>query len=575
MITISHDIFEASAELNLESFSFCPTHLDGLKEWVANLSLNYLGTSSKQLFIALKEIASLQCTEIERIDYLQTIHSPLLQVLNSIEQHISPQGALNTDRNQHIIELAFSIRSLLAKCYVDIVERSTQQIKTSKYHFFKLHRNSAANHVRTVATYYAMQQFSALFYLQYLLYSSPFTGQWQRTHYLMQQAVDANFHHVNINQLLNTRYPLNSINQCYLQLILLEILRTHQLRYGEIKGLYNCTFDWVQYIQISKKPSSEARYLIDFKLDSPPQFNAQKVEQLQGKFFISTQALLDHLSEIQHKKSTPLTSSENKFLTPALHFHIQNQLQNQIERQHARYAYSGQIKVCFGLAVTHYYLSKQKNFVETIHYSENYPNAANLNQSDSYKPQSQWVLLDKEAKTIHKAEVTDISVNGYRLKWTETNTQYLKSGELIIVQEAHHNLWRCGVIRWIKQNSESHLEFGVEIFSHDIIPCAVKNSDDENQSFQPALLIQSTILDQMQTSLIIPGTFASKEKNVLTLKLGDELVKVYLSKAQLITQSFVRYEYELLNDLQLPYMHSFIQKKLNEIKNHDLWEAQN
>ena len=55
--------------------------------------------------------------------------------------------------------------------------------------------------------------------------------------------------------------------------------------------------------------------------------------------------------------------------------------------------------------------------------------------------------------------------------------------------------------------------------------------------------------------------------------LGEEELKVFLIKPLLITQSFMRFDFELLNDQQQPLLDGFIQKQVNEVKNHDLWEA--
>jgi hypothetical protein len=35
----------------------------------------------------------------------------------------------------------------------------------------------------------------------------------------------------------------------------------------------------------------------------------------------------------------------------------------------------------------------------------------------------------------------------------------------------------------------------------------------------------------------------------------------------------MRFDFELLNDQQQPLLDGFIQKQVNEVKNHDLWEA--
>ena len=71
----------------------------------------------------------------------------------------------------------------------------------------------------------------------------------------------------------------------------------------------------------------------------------------------------------------------------------------------------------------------------------------------------------------------------------------------------------------------------------------------------------------------MPGSNLFREKQTIHLRLGKEELKVYLTKAQLITQSFIRFEYELLNDQQESTVKDFINHQVNEIKNNDLWEA--
>ncbi len=73
----------------------------------------------------------------------------------------------------------------------------------------------------------------------------------------------------------------------------------------------------------------------------------------------------------------------------------------------------------------------------------------------------------KQNKFI-RSEVLDISVNGYRIKWTGTTPANLKTGEFILVQENAQSQWRGGVVRWIKQSTEKSLELGSRSTWHKI-----------------------------------------------------------------------------------------------------------
>jgi cyclic-di-GMP-binding protein len=581
MTTNTSDIFQQPVDLKLDKLSFCPTTAKGLQEWISGVSILQLGTSSRALFNALLEISELKCSEMHRFDYLQILHPTLENILTSLEKHFFNQGLITTDRNEHIVELAMLLRSHFAKVYIDIALRSNKQLNQQKFNIFTFSKKKSHQTVRIASTYYALQQLSLLLYQQHLLYSTPLYAQWLVSHQLIQCAFEHGFYLTNINQLLGTRHQLQTISQAYAQLVLLDIFDTHQLRPAEIQGLYLCSFDWAKLVQVMPKETTLSRYVVDTKKDHPPIFNSRQSNHFKADIFISTQNLSDHLSDTQNKSNSHLSRNEKLFLTPALHFHIQNLLNNTAERRHERYEYSAQVNICFGLSVAHFYLSKGKNFNETLaldsgeYRFQNETSFINANDTTPLANKiSNTKALDREAKQIYNAEVLDISVNGYRIRWTGPTPSNLKTGEFILVQENAQSQWRGGVIRWIKQSTEKSLELGLEILSQEMYPCsAYIRIDKHTNNYQPALLIQSTQLDEVNTALIISGSQLFREKQTIHLRLGQQELKIYLTKAQIITQSFIRFDFELLNEEQQAVVDDFISLRSSEMKNQDLWEA--
>ena len=573
------DIFQNPTELKLDKLSFCPTNAKGLQEWLGGVSILQLGTSSKALFNALLEISELKCQEMLRFDLIQILHPTIENILTSLEKHFSNQSLITTDRNEQIIELAMLLRSHFAKVYIDTAKRCEEQLNQQKFSIFSFGHKKSLQTARMASIYYAIQQLTMLLYQQQMLYTEPMPGQWLAAHQLIQCAIQHNFYQSNLNQILGTQHQISTISQAYAQLILLDIFNTNQIRPAEIQGLFLCSVDWAKLIQILPKETTLSRYTVDISKDYPPAFNIDQPANYQASIFISTQNLLDHLSETQTKNGQYLSKNEKLFLTPALHFHIHNLLTNNTERRHERYEYSAQINICFGLSVAHFYLSNGKNLHETLDVEANYnfhneSSFVNSMDTSGQVSLSNAKALDREAKQIHSAEVLDISVNGYRIKWTGETPAQLKTGEFILIQENAQSQWRGGVIRWIKQSTDKSLELGLEVLTQDMYPCASYVRTDRNtQNYQPALLVQTSQLDQTTTTLILQGSHLYREKQTIHLRLGKEELKVYLTKAQLITQSFIRFEYELLNDQQESTVKDFINKQVNEIKNHDLWEA--
>ncbi|WP_298142822.1 GTPase [uncultured Acinetobacter sp.] len=575
MMMQTSDLFQTPTQLKLDKLSFCQPNIQSVQDWVGTLSILQLGDSSKTLFNALLEISELQCSETLRFDLIQTLHPTLENVLASLEKHFLNQGLISSDRNDHIIELATLIRCYFSKIYIDITKRTQEQLQQS-FSLFAFRKKRNLNTVRTMATYYALQQITALFYQQHMLYSAPLPGQWLIAHQLLNWAIKNDFEHSNINHIQGTEHKLSTIAQAYARLILLEVFNTHQIRPAEIQGLYLCSIDWARLIQILPKETTLSRYAVDTLKDHPPVYNNNHAKALSPNIFIATQKLLEHFSDLQRKQSEYLSSNEKMLLTPALHFHIHNLLSNQTGRRSERYDYSAPLRICFGLAVAHYYLSRGKAFYDTLELDTPYKlhNNANIVGTVSKADLQEPKLVDREARQIYSADVVNISLNGYRIRWSGETPKNLKTGELILVQENTQSLWRCATIRWIKQTTDKSLELGIEILAQHMYPCAlhIRNENTIN-NYHVALLTQNIELDLVKNSLILPGLPIFREKQTVFLRLGNTEIKVYLVKTLLITQSFMQFEYELLDEGQSSILENFIHQQQHEIKHHHLWEA--
>ena len=64
-----------------------------------------------------------------------------------------------------------------------------------------------------------------------------------------------------------------------------------------------------------------------------------------------------------------------------------------------------------------------------------------------------------------------------------------------------------------------------------------------------------------------------KEQQAIYLRLDTDEIKVYLTKTLLITQSFVQFEFELINDEENHRIEQFIQLQSTNLNNQDVWEA--
>ena len=118
------------------------------------------------------------------------------------------------------------------------------------------------------------------------------------------------------------------------------------------------------------------------------------------------------------------------------------------------------------------------------------------------------------------------------------------------------------------------MELGIEILAQEIYPCAVHIKPERHlDNYHPALILQNEQDGLVKTSLVLPGSQMFKDQQTIYLRLGKEEIKIYLLKTLAITQSFVQFEFELLNDQQQSIVDQFIHQKADELKDHDLLEA--
>ncbi|MCF9035311.1 GTPase [Acinetobacter nectaris] len=598
---LSPDFFAIQNKLTRKNLSFCNTDLLSIQQWSEQLNASKLGDSSKALLNAAIEISELRCTEELRYELLQGIHLNLNQTINFLEQKFITDYAVNSDHQDNITELVQILRGYLVKIYTHISFSISETLDTTKLSIFSVLKRKHLQKIRFISIYLAMEQLSLLKYQQVLIYRGTRIGQWRCVHQLFSLAKKNNLENKKIisKQVLISSISKNlTILDLYKQVNLINVLNTHQIRPIEIYNLYQCSFEWLNLVKISEKENTLSRYIINLDKDFPPiSNNFQNNEEVSDhKIFIETQALYEHINLINfaHHKSNSKIERDN--LTPALTFHILNILSGPPNRRFERYNFTSNIRITLGLKDIHYYLSNaisfhklmiqkktpdsfanKKNFSEKITIDSNWDsmkvvdnqhNSSPLDSSDN----RQFLLNSLTKHEAYNCTIIDISVNGYRMKWNRNMTipSQLQTGELTLLQENKQSPWRIGVIRWLQQNN-NHIEFGIEIISQEITACAIQLSNNKNQYLYPAIIIKNDILNEISTSIIVPGYQQFREHQSISLHLGKDIIKIFLKNIEIITQSFTLLDFDLLNDHDEVTLNTFIQQNVESRKNLDLW----
>lgn len=574
----TYSLFQDLQTPHLEKLSFAKATIKDVSLWVSNLSLMQLGDTSRTLFEALIEIRNLKCEETLRYELVEILRPALSAVIESLEKQFLHQGFITNERNEQVIELVIQLRFHWSMIYLEIARRVHERLLKDDFGFFAFKLKKDLKNTRVLATYQAVGQISGLIFQHQILYHDYPIGIWLASHQLYAMAEKEGYHNLNISQFqTNTNAQLSSVHLMYSQILLLNILNPNQLRQSEIQSIYLCSFDWCKLIQLTNTETPTSNYIIDKEKDLPPIHNNHIQQVYESHFFINTQKLLEHVNQSLTKNASFLSKTEKMHLNAPIKFHLQNILGNVVERRHERYEYNAPIDMCFGLSTAHFYLSHGKNFNESLDIDGRFDLQSNSqilqkwNEPENIQENQQ---INRMNRQIYSANVMDISVNGYRLKWTGEVPKSLRTGELVLVKENAQLHWRLAVIRWIKQTADKNLELGLEILAQEIYPIAVTIIADKNTiNYHPALLLTNQLFEQRKNTIIVPGAQMFKAKQSVTIRFQTNEIKIYLEQSLLITQSFNHFEFDLFDDVHSAMIEAFKEHHASLSKSKDIWDA--
>lgn len=559
----SKEIINRHAYLTRSKLSFSAATIKDVTDWTMIVNNMQLGDRAAALLGAMTELSQLDCTEILRFNLLQILHPSIEHILKALEHHFIYKKQSYTDRQNHLIELHTSLQLSFVHLYIDICYRSHNQLAQVKTKLFQISPKKSLKTTRLLASFYALQQLSLLLIQQQKRYVTPFIDQWRYTHALYRMAVQHRDHFINVNQLQGTHYPIANIHHAYIQILLIEIFNRFQIRPVEIEALYQCSFEWVKYVELTETPSASSRYMIDSSLDHPPQ-SIKNLEYNHSDVYMSTQALLEHINNIIQHNSKVMSKTEQHFLSTSLQFHVQNVLGSRhSERRHQRQSYHAEVEVAFDVDTTYFYLSQQyrpdqlQQDADAATTASTRPAFDDLDLSLSNHDFIEAAFaaeLDREAIQRYRAQVLDMSPGGYRLHWEIESLHKLHTGQFIQLREQNHDYWKVGIIRWIKRSLMKTYAVGIEILSARVLPCLIEpiqQNQLSNDQIQPEhrleLPIQALVLQHQQDSaisfsLIFNDANRLQQDQDYQLTFMHLHIKVKVQATLLVTHSCIQYQ---------------------------------
>lgn len=570
-------IFSETPSLNVKQLTYIPNHKSDLTTWSDGLLHLELGEAAKQIFTTLLELRSLHIDDFTRFSILELIQENLSHILTSLEQHYLSNSLLDTKRDQQIADLVLELKAHHALVYYEIFKRTHHTLETTKFSIFDFNGKKKLNQLRKQSAFLTLDKFTHLLYSLQLLYLDTPKLFWCSAYTIFHTAHKLEFDTEHVNLLLNAESPINTVEKAFSQLILASILNNHKLRQAEMRDLIQFIKYWTDLIKISEVSDQHSQYTFNYFSDQSPKFFFKNEYFDKESYYININMLISYIDSTLQPNARYYSTLEERNFSNVLKHHIQATLDPNNIRQSPRFSDEGNIELALGITSAHFFLSSARHFKETLQIEDH---------SQTQTPSLSHLIADKEIQLSTRtheqrfnAEITKIystgivnhSDHGYCLNWHESTPRYMRAGEFILTRENAQSPWNGAIIRWLKNNNEQSVEFGVELFSKKMCPVAVCIPKPNSQPiYHPAILIAE---DQSRYSIILPsGQIFTEDQNLL-LRLDKTEIKMFLTRSTLLTQSCAKFMFDLLEQSKYPILNQYFEEHLNKLNTKDLWDS--
>ena len=513
-----------------------------IKALIQQLPLDNLSDTYQQLYQHLYQSNRINYDWKLRLQYLEVIREPVIQVLRSLFEQNKNLGFPLNEKQEQILNSVEQLCKEMARGY-----------KITLKHILKLPDHVQQKDLLAKITHRTLRYISHLIFNAYQHYTQPAQGYWLEVNRLYQRAESRDFHTIDIDDPEFTTRRSGSIRLLYLQLMLFNAASPSRLPVNEIKPFYQVLENWCKHTdtkQIRSNHKELVMRVIDYDEDRPSkliQITEDDVSNNHNRS-LTLSALVEAIySHLQGKESTEILEPL-KYIS-----RFSDSLLRQIAKSWSNKTFRGfrriksdentTINLIPGLDQIHKVLAKvQGSDIEVMeeNLEATYHKLSHLNQNDSLWDQKNNLNGDNTKARIkpitvitsywQQWKVMNSSPNGYRLASKELNSGKISVGDLIAINEDPDNE-HCaiGVVRWLHLHSNKRLEAGLEVLSPTATPLMMKSSakHEMGTKSQPGLLLpQINVIKKPETLITPVKVFNSGDKLSLSTNGGIKNVIV-------------------------------------------------
>jgi len=483
--------------------------VNAIRAWVGDLPTANVGHTAHDLHLKLRRLNRQDIPPAERQQILDLMQPVVLFVLDSLATHYKREQLPLSDKVRLITELS---QDLMIRMVVGS-KVAANQFAESSHSFLGglLHKKSEVRALQSMFYYLGRILLQA-----YQLYQDPPRYLWKEIHNAYHWACQHGLHNQRVT------YPELNINKAvttselYKQILLLSLAGPHRMFQGDAEKTYIALRAWARHcdlIPFGETVSEEVKFAVYRNLDAPPTYRERLGQQegLRG-WYLDTRVLSDLLSrQLEQKGKKAGRVAEQAIHLQASLGTISGELKQRLmlawgmgfkrhgEREHE----PGKVQIAIGLNSVFVLIGgmgesditdtgvgikelSELTLEERAQLQGNGLISSEWNILNEMGPSTEVQVETERAESasqrlkrisqirVEHCDVRDKSEHGYHLVWSGSQRINPWVGEFVGITE-HADLedgagWRMGVIRWLRDIGENHLEFGLEVVAEHAEP---------------------------------------------------------------------------------------------------------
>ncbi|MBL8297416.1 MAG: hypothetical protein JNN30_03615 [Rhodanobacteraceae bacterium] len=451
------------------------TDAKAVRNWLGQLPLANPAATSRQLLDALMVMNRMRIEPQQRLDALELLRGPVLQVIGSIDRQVLLESFPLAPAKLQQARVAQDFEREIGLGYVQILHDFCAS--SGKVPFLR------GKSVATAALR-ALQHYGNLLAKAYTLYHTPPDGVWLRLHEVFAAAAQL--------RVDDKAVPDPSLGgaeltprHAYAHALLLALSNPYRYTQREMADVFALTRALAPYCEISQGQAPVAGFAVLVERDQGVGYVPEE-RQLAAVGLLSfdpqpVQRMVDghvrllppgaDLLSFRLKSGPPVQARR------AVIDHLMRSWSGAAERGHTRLPAGHQLDTVIGLHALHHMLAGCEDFDAFLRRVRG--QAVSLAEREAVAP---WAVQSNEAKpVVQRARVLDQSLGGYRLVWDTADLARAKVGELVGLtpaaaadeDEEEDRDWMVGVIRWIRIDDADSVDAGIELLARRAQPVGI------------------------------------------------------------------------------------------------------